>query len=81
MDILPSGNIFHELQAIHDTGFFPAQPSLEDFWQQAHGVEFSAAVSPPALETGSLPALVPCSAMLRKACARATGRFQTGRRR
>ncbi|XP_042143121.1 Krueppel-like factor 6 [Ixodes scapularis] len=34
MDILPSGNIFHELQAIHDTGFFPAQPSLEDFWQQ-----------------------------------------------
>ncbi|XP_064466267.1 Krueppel-like factor luna isoform X2 [Ornithodoros turicata] len=34
MDILPSGNIFHELQAIHDTGFFPAQPSLEDSWQQ-----------------------------------------------
>ncbi|KAH9362736.1 hypothetical protein HPB48_001167 [Haemaphysalis longicornis] len=40
MDILPSGNIFHELQAIHDTGFFPAQPSLEDFWQQVRPFVF-----------------------------------------
>jgi len=34
MDILPSGNIFRELQVIHDTGYFSAQPSLEDHWQQ-----------------------------------------------
>ncbi|XP_039287220.1 Krueppel-like factor 6 isoform X1 [Nilaparvata lugens] len=34
MDILPSGNIFRELQDIHDTGYFTAQPSLEDHWQQ-----------------------------------------------
>ncbi|KAI4503223.1 hypothetical protein M0802_001445 [Mischocyttarus mexicanus] len=35
MDILPSGNIFRELQDIQDTGYFSAQPSLEDHWQQA----------------------------------------------
>lgn len=34
MDILPSGNIFSELQDIHDTGYFSAQSSLEDHWQQ-----------------------------------------------
>ncbi|XP_044589055.1 Krueppel-like factor 6 [Cotesia glomerata] len=34
MDILPSGNIFRELQDVHDTGFFPLPPSLEDHWQQ-----------------------------------------------
>ncbi|CAH1788007.1 unnamed protein product [Owenia fusiformis] len=34
MDILPSGNIFRELQVVHDTGYFSAQPSLEDRWQQ-----------------------------------------------
>jgi krueppel-like factor 6/7 len=34
MDVLPSGNIFRELQDIHDTGYFSAQPSLEDHWQQ-----------------------------------------------
>ncbi|XP_015182091.1 PREDICTED: Krueppel-like factor 7 [Polistes dominula] len=34
MDILPSGNIFRELQLIHDTGYFSAQASLEDHWQQ-----------------------------------------------
>lgn len=34
MDILPSGNIFRELQDIHDTGFFSSEPSLEDHWQQ-----------------------------------------------
>ncbi|EFN71037.1 Krueppel-like factor 6, partial [Camponotus floridanus] len=32
--LLPSGNIFRELQDIHDTGYFSAQPSLEDHWQQ-----------------------------------------------
>lgn len=34
MDILPSSNIFRELQVVHDTGYFSAQPSLEDRWQQ-----------------------------------------------
>lgn len=34
MDILPSGNIFRELQDIHDTGYFSFQPSFEDQWQQ-----------------------------------------------
>lgn len=38
MDILPSGNIFRELQDIHDTGYFSAQPSLEDHWQQVSDV-------------------------------------------
>lgn len=35
MDILPSGNIFRELQDIHDTGYFSSQVSIEDQWQQA----------------------------------------------
>lgn len=35
MDILPSGNIFRELQDIHDTGYFSSQFSVEDQWQQA----------------------------------------------
>jgi len=35
--LLPSGNIFRELQDIHDTGYFSAQPSLEDHWQQVRG--------------------------------------------
>ncbi|XP_035661093.1 Krueppel-like factor 6 [Branchiostoma floridae] len=34
MDLLPSGEIFSELQMIHDTGYFSCQPSLEDTWQQ-----------------------------------------------
>uniref|UniRef100_A0A8D9AMX9 Krueppel-like factor 7 n=1 Tax=Cacopsylla melanoneura TaxID=428564 RepID=A0A8D9AMX9_9HEMI len=34
MDVLPSGSIFRELQDIHDTGYFSAQPSLEDHFQQ-----------------------------------------------
>ncbi|XP_066156998.1 Krueppel-like factor 7 isoform X2 [Euwallacea fornicatus] len=34
MDILPSVDIFKELQDIHDTGFFTAKPSLDDHWQQ-----------------------------------------------
>ncbi|XP_039287221.1 Krueppel-like factor 6 isoform X2 [Nilaparvata lugens] len=52
MDILPSGNIFRELQDIHDTGYFTAQPSLEDHWQQELGDEVLQAVdiSHPALE-------------------------------
>ncbi|XP_032776297.2 Krueppel-like factor 7 [Daphnia magna] len=34
MDILPSGNIFRELQVVHDTGYLSAQTSLEDHWEQ-----------------------------------------------
>lgn len=34
MDILPSENIFRELEGIQDTGYFSAQTSLEDHWQQ-----------------------------------------------
>ena len=34
MDILPSGGIFRELQAVHDTGYFSGQASLEEDWQQ-----------------------------------------------
>lgn len=34
MDILPSGNIFRELQDIQDTGYFSSQVSIEDQWQQ-----------------------------------------------
>uniref|UniRef100_H2ZC41 C2H2-type domain-containing protein n=1 Tax=Ciona savignyi TaxID=51511 RepID=H2ZC41_CIOSA len=34
MDLLPCGNIFNELQIIHDTGYFSALPSLEENWQQ-----------------------------------------------
>ena len=34
MSFLPSGSIFRELQVVHDTGYFSAQPSLEDRWQQ-----------------------------------------------
>ncbi|XP_058456822.1 uncharacterized protein LOC131434184 [Malaya genurostris] len=34
MDILPSGNIFRELQIIHDTGCFSSESSIEDQWQQ-----------------------------------------------
>ena len=31
---LPSSTIFHELQTVHDTGFFYSLPSLEDDWAQ-----------------------------------------------
>ncbi|EDV35509.2 uncharacterized protein Dana_GF12443, isoform B [Drosophila ananassae] len=34
MDILPSGNIFNELEHICNTGYFSSQPSIEDQWQQ-----------------------------------------------
>lgn len=34
MDILPSGNIFSELERICTTGYFSSQPSIEDQWQQ-----------------------------------------------
>lgn len=35
MDILPSGNIFRDVQDIQDTGYFSSQVSIEDQWQQA----------------------------------------------
>uniref|UniRef100_A0A4W5RQC3 Kruppel like factor 6a n=1 Tax=Hucho hucho TaxID=62062 RepID=A0A4W5RQC3_9TELE len=34
MDVLPMCSIFHELQIVHDTGYFSALPSLEEYWQQ-----------------------------------------------
>ncbi|XP_061419638.1 Krueppel-like factor 6 [Lethenteron reissneri] len=34
MDVLASHSIFHELQLVHDTGYFSALPSLEENWQQ-----------------------------------------------
>ncbi|XP_037818246.1 uncharacterized protein LOC119608060 isoform X1 [Lucilia sericata] len=36
MDILPSGNIFSELERICTTGYFSSQPSIEDQWQQVN---------------------------------------------
>lgn len=44
MDILPSGNIFRELQDIHDTGYFSAQPTLEENWQQVSYFENLASI-------------------------------------
>lgn len=43
MDILPSGNIFQELQVVHETGYLSAQLSLEDKWQQVRNEQASAA--------------------------------------
>ncbi|XP_029935366.1 Krueppel-like factor 6a [Myripristis murdjan] len=34
MDVLPMCSIFQELQIVHDTGYFSALPSLEEYWQQ-----------------------------------------------
>ncbi|KAJ0184019.1 hypothetical protein K1T71_000442 [Dendrolimus kikuchii] len=34
MDVLPSGNLFRELQDVADTGYFEWKLSLEDYWQQ-----------------------------------------------
>ncbi|XP_048862068.1 Krueppel-like factor 6a [Brienomyrus brachyistius] len=34
MDVLPMCGIFQELQIVHDTGYFSALPSLEEYWQQ-----------------------------------------------
>lgn len=39
MDILPSGNIFSELEHVCTTGYFSSQPSIEDQWQQV-GVRY-----------------------------------------
>jgi uncharacterized protein YfbU (UPF0304 family) len=41
MDILPSGNIFRELQVVHETGYFISQSSIEDQWQQVCNVDCS----------------------------------------
>lgn len=29
-------SIFQELQIVHDTGYFSALPSLEEYWQQVN---------------------------------------------
>ena len=39
MDCAPNVNIFRELQAIHDTGYFSGHVSPEDDWQQVCGVD------------------------------------------
>lgn len=38
MDVLPSGNLFRELQDVTDTGYFEWKLSLEDYWQQVSAV-------------------------------------------
>ena len=40
MDVLPSGNIFHELQVVHDTGYFDGKVSPEERWQQVKSKYF-----------------------------------------
>lgn len=45
MDILPSGNIFRELQVVHDTGYLSAQTSLEDHWEQVNYLFLLSSVS------------------------------------
>lgn len=37
MDVLPMCGIFQELQIVHETGYFSALPSLEEYWQQVSG--------------------------------------------
>lgn len=39
MDVLPSGNLFRELQDVTDTGYFEWKLSLEDYWQQVSDAE------------------------------------------
>ncbi|KAG7455239.1 hypothetical protein MATL_G00254500 [Megalops atlanticus] len=34
MDVIPMCSIFQELQIVHETGYFSALPSLEEYWQQ-----------------------------------------------
>ncbi|XP_050684257.1 Krueppel-like factor luna [Leptidea sinapis] len=34
MDVLPSGNLFRELECITDTGYFEWKHSVEEYWQQ-----------------------------------------------
>lgn len=34
MDVLPSGNLFRELEHVTDTGYFELKLTLEDCWQQ-----------------------------------------------
>ena len=46
MDVLPSGGIFRELQAVHDTGYFSGQASLEEDWQQVCHFNFNMRLFP-----------------------------------
>ena len=36
MYVLPMCSIFQELQIVHETGYFSALPSLEEYWQQVN---------------------------------------------
>ena len=38
MDCAPNVNIFRELQAVHDTGYFSGHVSPEEDWQQVRKV-------------------------------------------
>lgn len=40
MDVIPMCSIFQELQIVHDTGYFSALPSLEEYWQQVKRAAF-----------------------------------------
>ncbi|CAH2035572.1 unnamed protein product, partial [Iphiclides podalirius] len=44
MDVLPSGNLFRELQDVTDTGYFEWKLSLEDYWQQPKPTMFLTSV-------------------------------------
>lgn len=43
MDVIPMCSIFQELQIVHDTGYFSALPSLEEYWQQVTALPSSSA--------------------------------------
>ena len=41
MDCAPNVNIFRELQAVHDTGYFSGHVSPEEDWQQVRKALFA----------------------------------------
>lgn len=58
MDVLPSGNLFRELQDVTDTGYFEWKLSLEDYWQQVSSAA-TARRAPPARAPECRPATDP----------------------
>ncbi|KAG6446948.1 hypothetical protein O3G_MSEX004684 [Manduca sexta] len=55
MDVLPSGNLFRELQDVTDTGYFEWKVSLEDYWQQVTHAVRPAVVRPRLATRGIAP--------------------------
>jgi len=45
MSFLPGGQIFRELQVVHDTGYFASTTSLEDRWQEVRDVSVSICIA------------------------------------